>query len=138
MFNMKVYQKYWHLRNKEKIKLYKEKNKDKILKQAKEYYKNNRKSIIEKAKKYYLKHRLNKLKYTKKYNQIHKKEYREYKRKYYHQQQKGEFICPSCQKMMLSKSSLTRHIKMKRRECEFVKMKNQLQLLGQTIVTIST
>ena len=48
---------------------------------------------------------------------------KEYKRQYYHQQQKGEFICPSCQKMMLSKSSLTRHIKMNRRECEFVKMK---------------
>ena len=63
---------------------------------------------------------------------------KEYKRQYYHQQQKGEFICPSCQKMMLSTSSLTRHIKMNRRECEFVKMKNQLQLLGQTIVNIST
>ena len=63
---------------------------------------------------------------------------KEYKRQYYHNQQRGEFICPSCQKIMLSKSSLARHLKMARRECEFIEMKNQLQLLGQTIVNMST
>ena len=62
---------------------------------------------------------------------------KEYKRQYYNQKQRGEFYCPDCQKKMFSKSSVTKHLKMNRRECEIAKMKIQLQLLGQNILNMT-
>ena len=62
---------------------------------------------------------------------------KEYKRQYYHQKQRGEFYCPDCQKKMFSKSSVTKHLKMNRHECELAKIKTQLQLLSRGILTMT-
>lgn len=68
--------------NKEKIKQYKEDNKEKLREQHKEYYKDNKEQIIERSKEYYEANKLQILEQRKEYREANKEIIIEYHKQY--------------------------------------------------------